>query len=85
MKQVTITFSQLNTERDYDFVNVIQCHTMSCLSGELLYQLSGSYSSTQSFTATTGFVIVWFSSDESNVFGGFSASWTSTSVSNPCT
>jgi hypothetical protein len=81
MKQVTITFSEFRTESDYDFVWVAQCDTSSCNTGEILAELSGSYSSTKTFTAASGFMLVSFSSDDYDRFPGFTASWTSSWVS----
>ncbi len=76
--QVTVTFTSFSTELDYDFVKVHWCTDNTCTLGGVLGQLTGTYSSQQSFTSTTGFMYIRFTSDNSLALTGFTATYTST-------
>jgi hypothetical protein len=73
---INITFSEFSTERGYDFVRVYECTDYNCRSAQLLAELTGTYSSSRSFTSATSFMAVWFSSDASVTSSGFHVSWT---------
>jgi hypothetical protein len=63
----------------FDRVRVYQCTDITCASYTKIVELTGQYSSTKSVTATTGFMVVLFTSDYENTATGFTASWTSVS------
>ena len=73
--QITITFTEFNTQSGKDIVRILQCTSTSCAQQQQLAELSGTYSSAQVFTSTTGFVKVVFMSDSSVNAEGFTASW----------
>jgi hypothetical protein len=74
---VTITFTLVDTERDYDFIRVFTCTDINCefATRRLLAKLSGTQSG--SYTSTSGYMLIIFTSDTSISGGGFEASWTS--------
>lgn len=77
---VTLTFSAFNTETNYDFVKVYDGETTSAT-------LLGSFSGTampQQLTATSGKMLIHFTSDGSTVKAGWSANYTSAAVTNFC-
>jgi hypothetical protein len=76
--RITLVFTQLDTEAGWDRVRVYQCSDIDCGSAQLLSELSGSYSSNQDVTSNSGFMAIWFASDESVTRSGFMASWSST-------
>ncbi len=77
---ITITLTELSTESCCDFVTVSACFDVNCQSRQQLTRQSGSLSTQQSFTTTSGFAMVEFTTDGSVVGGGFAASWTSLST-----
>jgi hypothetical protein len=79
--RVTITFSEFSTENLYDYMDVYQCTTIQCILGIRLGRLSGTYASPQTFTSTTGYMLLYFFSDGSVRSTGFTAQWTSGSES----
>ncbi len=74
---VSMTFSAFQTELNTDFVRIYQCSSKDCASPQFITGLSGSYASTQTVTASTGTMLIWFSSDRATTNAGFTASWTS--------
>ena len=79
---VTITFMEVITEYEYDFVTVSECNDVNCSNPRQLWNFSGSSGSAQSFTSLSGFLMVEFTTDGSVTYQGFTASWTSTDVRN---
>ncbi len=75
--QLTVTFTQFNTEQGYDFLKLYSCITIDCSEKNLLAEMSGIYSSAQAFTSPTGVLYVQFTSDWFVTGSGFTASWTS--------
>jgi hypothetical protein len=76
--RITITFTEFNTEPNYDYVYLSSCTDVSCTSAQqLLRHTGGSLPSPQSYTSNTGFLMVEFTSDLSIVNSGFTATWTS--------
>jgi hypothetical protein len=77
---VTINFTSVNTEPGFDYVWVYMCADINCLSQTrtLLAQLSGTQGG--SYTSTTGYMLVTFTSDSGVSDDGFAASWTSQAV-----
>ena len=71
------TYKQLQTERGYDVVKVYQCMDSTCASTLELGSLSGTISSAQSFTSSTGYLFLKFTSDGSVQKAGWVASWAS--------
>ena len=65
-------------EQGYDYVDVYECTDVNCDSANMISELTGTYSSTQSATSTTGIMLVHFSKDADVVSRGFAATWTST-------
>jgi hypothetical protein len=80
-QEITITFSEFSTEAGFDFVRVFQCVDVECLSEsrEQIGELSGVLEQESSFTISTGYMLVTFTSDSSVEEAGFFASWTSSS------
>jgi hypothetical protein len=78
VQPITITFTEFNTESGYDFVKIWACSDSSCMYGQQLASLSGSYYSSQSFTSYTGYMYIYFYSDSSEVQSGFRATWVRT-------
>ncbi len=74
---VAVIFTALSTEEGWDFVRVWQCSDASCTDEQQLIELSGSYSVSQTVTATTGFMKITFTSDADVNGDGFTASWAS--------
>jgi hypothetical protein len=75
MSNIILTFSEFNTESDYDFVRVYDGSTTSAT---LLGQFSGSSLPT-TVIATSGSMLITFTTDNSVVGNGWSASYTSNS------
>ncbi len=71
------TYKQLQTERGFDMVRVYQCMNSTCASTSELGSLSGTISSAQSFTSSTGYLMLKFTSDGSVQKAGWVASWAS--------
>jgi hypothetical protein len=81
---ITITFNEFNTEMYVDVVQVYQCLSISnmrCEGAEMVRELSGSYSSFQTISLSTGYAMVQFMSDSSITYAGFTGSWTSNAPS----
>ncbi len=79
---ISISFSQFETESSSDRVVIYSCSSSdsatSCESNSELASLSGrSISSSRSWTSTTGYMRVWFTSDSSGTYAGFVGSWAS--------
>jgi hypothetical protein len=80
LDQVRISFSEFQLENAYDFVRVSQTSDLSCTSIKEIARMTGTYTSVQSFTSTTGYVHVSFTSDASQTSNGFTAAWAPTSI-----
>ncbi len=77
---VTLTFTAFNTESNYDFVKVYNGETTSA-------PLLGSFSGTnlpQQLTATSGKMLIHFTSDGSSVKAGWSANYVGNPVTTYC-
>ena len=79
---ISISFSQFETESSSDRVVIYSCSSSdgatSCESSSELASLSGSsISSSRSWTSTTGYMRVRFTSDSSGTYAGFVGSWAS--------
>ena len=72
---VSITFTAFATEGNYDWVDINQCQDSSCSSPEQLARLSGSAGADQTYSSSTGFLQVRFTSDGSSTRSGFVADW----------
>ncbi len=77
MSQITISFTEFDTEACCDFVTVYQCTDIECGTKQFLSELYGTYSSPQQITSTTGYVLVHFTTNHATQFQGFTATWTS--------
>jgi hypothetical protein len=75
--QVTITFSEFSTEGGYDSLKLWECAEADCVGVTQLASLSGDYPPSLSYTSTTGYMLIVFTSDASVAASGWSASWTS--------
>ena len=76
--EVTITFTEFSTESCCDFVRVWQCTDLLCSStGPPITSLQGNYGGPKRYTASTGYMMVQFTTDSSITSSGFSATWTS--------
>ncbi len=76
---IMLSFSELSTQPGVDIISVMQCSDIVCSELKQLGELSGSYSTPQVLTATTGYMKVVFTSDQSINYDGFNASWTAVS------
>jgi hypothetical protein len=81
---ISISFSQFATETCCDQVVIYSCSSSnsatSCVSSSELASLSGSsISSSRSWTSTTGYMRVRFTSDSSNTYAGFVGNWAASS------
>jgi hypothetical protein len=74
--QITISFTEFSTQPGKDLVRVFQCTDTGCSEQQLLAELSGTYSSTQAISSSTGYMKVVFTSDGSVNYYGFAAAWT---------
>ncbi|HOY32603.1 MAG TPA: C10 family peptidase [Bacteroidales bacterium] len=77
---VTLTFTAFNTESNYDFVKVYNGETTSS-------PLLGSYSGTTlppQLTASSGKMLIHFTSDNSTVKAGWSANYTGNAITTYC-
>ena len=77
---ISISFSQFETESSSDRVVIYSCSSSdsatSCESSSELASLSGSsISSSRSWTSTTGYMRVRFTSDSSGTYAGFVGNW----------
>ncbi len=72
---IGIQFRTLSTQPGVDIIRVFQCTDIACSQQQQLAELSGSYSTTQAVTSTTGYMKVVFRSDGSINYDGFNASW----------
>ena len=72
---VTIIFTEFNTQDEFDTVTVIGCNGMDCSSAHLIAVLSGTYTTPQVVSTSTGFMKLAFTSDSSINGAGFFASW----------
>ena len=75
--RITITFTVFDTESGYDWVTLSSCTDIDCGSKQQIMRQSGT-SLPSSVTSETGFLMAEFSSDNSVVRSGFSATWTVT-------
>jgi hypothetical protein len=74
-EQITISFTEFNTEANCDYVRVYACESILCASKTLLAELHGTYGSPMNFSSTTPFMYVIFTTDGSVVRSGFRATW----------
>jgi hypothetical protein len=80
---ITLSFQSLMTQRSLDIIRVYECRTLTCTSYDQIAALSGSYLSPQNVTSSTGFMFVWFTSDSSVRYPGFTATWAVTTPPGP--
>jgi hypothetical protein len=74
---IMIAFSSFDTESGKDFVTINECSSASCATRRQLAMLSGSaVNASTVYTASTGFLEVVFSTDDSGTGAGFEAAWT---------
>jgi len=73
---ISLSFSSFNTESGWDYVTVNSCVTSSCSSVDLVARLSGSsVNSGTTYTSSTGYLQLVFTSDSSVTGSGFVAQW----------
>ncbi len=60
---ITISITEFATESGYDYLRIYSCPDSSCASTTQLGSLSGTYSTRPSYTSTTGFMYLHFTSD----------------------
>jgi hypothetical protein len=72
---VTLVFTEFSTQPGKDLVRVFQCTDIGCSEQQLLAELSGTYTSAQALSSTTGYMKVVFTSDGSVNYDGFTATW----------
>ncbi len=74
-QKVVLTFTLVDTERDYDLIAVFRCTDTSCSYRTELAEFSGYITSNPSYTSDTGIMLVTLYSDSDVTSAGFSASW----------
>jgi hypothetical protein len=75
---ITISFILFETNYLMDYVRLYNCSDSLCASKQVLYELSGSYSTLSSISLPVHYMLVEFTSGTSStVKDGFSARWTS--------
>jgi hypothetical protein len=76
---ITLSFSKIDTEANYDFIRALQCNSSTfCSDGKLLGSYAGLYASPfPSVSTTNGYMLVRFNTDASVVRSGFIAEWVS--------
>jgi hypothetical protein len=74
---ITLSFTEISTQYNRDFIRVYQCSNESCSTQVKLAELSGWYSIPPTVTGATGFMKVVFTSDATTTYQGFTASWVS--------
>ena len=80
--EITLSFTSFETEGGYDFVIINRCSTSSCTAPVMLAELDGSsVSADTTYTSSTGYLQVVFTSDRSVTRAGFVATWRTTPVS----
>jgi hypothetical protein len=72
---VSLAFTEFSTEGCCDFVRVYTCMNVSCQGAQLVAELSGLYSTVQTVTSMSGYVLVQFLSDYEGNQPGFTATW----------
>ncbi len=72
---IQLTFTELSTEFDYDFIYVWQCFDVNCSQYKYLTSLSGWYLTPPVVTINTGNLLIDFRSDAYVTSDGFKASW----------
>ncbi len=70
-----LTFDSFALEYLFDTVKVYQCTVAQCTNPQLVASLSGTLTGVQSYTITTGYVLVLFTTDFSGEYAGFNATW----------
>jgi hypothetical protein len=61
-KEIRLSFTSFSTESGYDNVTINRCTSSSCSSAEQIARLSGSVSSSNVYTSSTGYLEVLFTS-----------------------
>jgi hypothetical protein len=74
---VTITFDSMELESGYDFIDIFSCAEVYCDRDKTIWIAKISGTETGSYTVSTPYMLVKFTTDFSVQYGGFSASWTS--------
>ena len=86
--EISVSFSSFDTESGYDYVSVYRCDTAACGSSQRILRHSGSLSSSNVYSSSTGFLKVTFTSDGSVTQSGFTGTWsvsqTGASFCHPC-
>jgi hypothetical protein len=72
--EITISFSFFDIEAGSDFVTINRCSSPTCRTVEQVARLSGN-SSLSTYTSSTGYLQVVFTSDDNGTAAGFIASW----------
>ena len=73
---ISLSFTSFNTESNYDYVTINRCQDSSCSSPDPVARLSGdSVSASSTYTSSTGYLQVVFTSDGSVTRSGFVATW----------
>ena len=76
--EIRVSFSSFDTESNYDNVSIYRCNCES--SSQRILRHSGSLSSSNVYTSSTGLLKVTFTSDGSQTRSGFTGTWSSSSV-----
>ena len=75
--QISLFFTFFATEEDVDFVTINRCSTSSCRSESIeeVARLSGSHVPSTTYTSSTGYLQLVFTSDYRHHYPGFIAHW----------
>jgi hypothetical protein len=77
---IRLSFSSFSTESGYDYVTINRCSSSSCSTVEQVARISGSVSSSNEYTSSTGYLQVLFTSDGSVTGSGFEATWSTETI-----
>ena len=77
-----MSFSFFSTESGYDYVSIYTCDCES--SSQRILRQSGSLSSSNMYSSTTGFLKVTFTSDGGVTYSGFTGEWSLSGTSDEC-
>ena len=73
---ITLTFTEFNTELNYDKLTVLGCVTDDCSQTAILLDAYSGTVAPSPVTSSTGVMLIVWHSDTSNSRSGWSATWT---------
>ena len=79
--EIEISFKEFQTDQYCDIVRIYACTGIQCTGTLMIAELSGVYYTSQTIRSNTGYMLIQFTSDSSNSYSGFTASWSATTPS----